>query len=289
MSGNEMTVNAVFQQVIAILTEGGCETPEFDALCLLEDIGGVGRGKVEMLGKTALPSEPCTAVLSAAKRRASGEPLQYLLGTWDFLNLTLEVGEGVLIPRPETELLCETVAEQLSHIPAASVLDLCAGTGCVGLGIAALCPNVTVTAVELSDKAFEYLQRNIKRYPTFSVSAKKANVLSDFDAIDGTFDAIVSNPPYIPDADMQTLQREVQHEPRMALAAGDGYRFYRIITERWTKKLKAGGLLAVEVGVDQAKTVEEMFRQSGLEEVVSLNDFSQIPRVVIGIKRENIQ
>lgn len=286
MSGNEMTVNAVFQQVIAILTEGGCETPEFDALCLLEDIGGVGRGKVEMLGETALPLERCTAVLSAAKRRASGEPLQYLLGTWDFLNLTLEVGEGVLIPRPETELLCETVAEQLSQIPAANVLDLCAGTGCVGLGIAALCPNVTVTAVELSDKAFEYLERNIKRYPTFSVSTKKADVLSDFDAIDGTFDAIVSNPPYIPDKDMAALQREVQHEPHMALAAGDGYRFYRVITEQWVKKLKAGGSLAVEVGVDQAQTVEEMFCDAGLHNVRSLCDFAGISRVVIGNRHE---
>ncbi len=282
MNGKAMTVNAVFQQVTAILTEGGCETPEFDAQCLLEDIGGIGRGKVEMLGATTLPLERCTAVLSAAKRRASGEPLQYLLGTWDFLNLTLEVGEGVLIPRPETELLCETVAKHLSQIPSANVLDLCAGTGCVGLGIAALCPHATVTAVELSDKAFEYLQRNIKRYPAFSVSAQKADVLSDFDAVDGTFDAIVSNPPYIPDEDMQALQREVQHEPRMALAAGDGYRFYRIIAEQWTKKLKAGGLLAVEVGIGQAETVEEMFRKAGLCNVRSLCDFADIPRVVIG-------
>ena len=282
MSGKMMTIDSVFQQVSAILADGGIETPDFDAQCLLEDIGGVGRGKVEMLGHALLSQERCQAVLSAAKRRASGEPLQYLLGTWDFLNLTLEVGKGALIPRPETELLCETVAAPLSQSPSANVLDLCAGTGCVGLGIASLCPNVTVTAVELSDIAFEYLQRNLKRYPAFSVSAQKADVLSDFDSVDGTFDAIVSNPPYIPDADMETLQREVQHEPRMALAAGDGYRFYRVITEQWTKKLKADGLLAVEVGVGQAKTVEDMFRQAGLSEVTSLPDFSGIPRVVIG-------
>ncbi len=286
MNGETMTVNTVFQQVTAILAEGGCETPEFDSLCLLEDIGGVGRGKVNMLGDTTLPPERCAAVMSTAKRRANGEPLQYLLGTWDFLNLTLEVGEGVLIPRPETELLCETVAEQLSQNSSANVLDLCAGTGCVGLGIAALCPQVSVTALELSDKAFGYLQRNIKRYPAFSVSAQKADVLADFDKIDGTFDAVVSNPPYIPDADMKTLQREVQHEPRMALAAGDGYRFYRIIAEQWTKKLKAGGLLAVEVGIGQAQTVEELFYKAGLRNVHSVCDFANMPRVVFGNKNE---
>lgn len=284
MSGKKMTVNDIFQQVRAILTEGGCETPEFDAVCLLEDVGGVGRGKVDMNSADTLSPERCETVLSAAKRRASGEPLQYLLGTWDFLNLTLEVGEGVLIPRPETELLCETVAQKLSKTPSAKVLDLCAGSGCVGLGIAALCPNVNITALELSEKAFEYLQRNIKRYPTFSVTVQKADVLVEFDAVDGTFDAIVSNPPYIPDADMPSLQREVQHEPRMALAAGDGYRFYRVIAEHWTKKLKAGGLLAVEVGIGQSQAVEELFRQAGLDEVTSLLDFANIPRVVIGKK-----
>lgn len=284
MNGKKITVKAAFQQIFAILVEGGCETPEFDALCLLEDIGGVGRGKVEMLASADLPQECYKAVLSAAKRRASGEPLQYLLGTWDFLNLTLEVGEGVLIPRPETELLCETVASKLSKTPSAKVLDLCAGTGCVGLGIASLCPHVTVTEVELSEKAFEYLLRNINRYPTFSVSAQKADVLADFDAIDGMFDAVVSNPPYIPDEDMETLQREVKHEPRVALAAGDGYRFYRVIAEQWSKKLKAGGLLVVEVGIGQSKTVEEMFLKAGLKNVHSLCDFAGIPRVVVGDK-----
>ncbi len=280
----EMTVKELIKTVEETIRAGGCETPAFDAMCLLEDIGGLGRGKVNMALPTCLPPKTCEAVLAAAKRRAAGEPLQYLLGTWDFLNITLEVGKGVLIPRPETELLCELAAERLPQNAASSVLDLCAGSGCVGLGIASLCPKASVTAVELSQTAFSYLQRNIARYPTLSVKAVCADVLTDANGFTDKVDAIVSNPPYIPDADMNGLQREVQHEPSMALAAGDGYRFYRVIAQEWVKKLKPNGFIAVEVGIGQSETVQALFRQAGLKKVQAFNDFAGIPRVVYGEK-----
>ncbi|MBO5929626.1 MAG: peptide chain release factor N(5)-glutamine methyltransferase [Clostridia bacterium] len=279
-----MTVNELKNAIEVQLQAGGCETPAFDALCLLEDIGGVGRGKVEMSLSAELPNDRSYAVLEAAKRRADGEPLQYILGTWDFLNLTLEVGEGVLIPRPETEMLCEIAAKKLSKTSGAHVLDLCAGTGCVGLGIASLKPDVRVTAVEVSEQALYYLNRNRARYPALSVTAQKADVLTDYDTFTEPVDAIVSNPPYIPDADMPSLQREVQHEPRLALAAGDGYRFYRVLAEHWTQRLKPNGFIAVEVGIGQSDTVESLFRNAGLHHVCSVKDFAGIPRVVFGRK-----
>lgn len=284
-----MTVKELMWKAEAILKAGGCETPAFDSMCLLEDIGGVGRGKVDSSLQTNLSEESCKRVLTAARCRAAGEPLQYLLGTWDFLNLTLEVGKGVLIPRPETELLCELAAERLPKGRKTSVLDLCAGTGCVGLGIASLCPTATVTALELSKTAFGYLQRNIARYPALSVRAVHADVLTEAHRFTESVDAVVSNPPYIPDADMGSLQREVQHEPSMALAAGDGYRFYRIIAQQWIRKIKTNGFVAVEVGIGQSEMVEELFKQAGLQKVHSFKDFSGIPRVVCGEKQQKYE
>lgn len=276
-----MTVTELLKIIEKRLEAGGCDSPAFDACCLLEDIGGVGRGAVALCGSTELSDEVCERVLTAVARRAAGEPLQYLLGTWDFLSLTLEVGEGVLIPRPETELLCELAAERLKTVSHPRVLDLCAGSGCVGLGIASLCPTAAVTAVEKSTEAFAYLQRNSSRYPQFAVTPVCADVLTDHTAFSEPFDAIVSNPPYIPAADLATLQREVQHEPSMALDGGeDGLRFYRVIAERWTKLLCSGGFVAVEIGIGQESDVMHLFESAGLTDIGFLRDYSDIPRVV---------
>lgn len=278
-----MTVFELQKRIENILEAGGCETPAFDAMCLLEDIGKVGRGQVSFSHSLPVSSEREAALLNAATRRAAGEPLQYLLGSWDFLGLTVEVGEGVLIPRPETELLCQVSAEYLQALPHKNVYDLCAGSGCVGLGVASLCPSAKVTAVELSEKAFAYLKRNVARYPAFQVTATRANVLTEYDSFGGPIDAVLSNPPYIKTSDLDTLQREVQHEPRMALDGDeDGYRFYRAIAEHWLPKLSSDGFVAVEVGIGQAQTVAELFRRHGMTHTTVYPDFAGIDRVVVG-------
>lgn len=278
-----MTVQELQKQIVEILKAGGCDTPAFDAVCLLEDIGGIGRGKVPSAAYTVtLSDEKATEVIEAAQKRAQGMPLQYLLGTWDFLSLTLEVGEGVLIPRPDTELLCMVAAEELEKRDTRIVWDLCAGSGCVGLGIASLCKGVTVTEFELSDKAFVYLERNLCRYPQYDVMAVRADILKDAECFTGPIDAIVSNPPYIPSGDLNGLQREVQFEPKMALdGAEDGYRFYRVIAERWLPKLADNGFVAVEVGFDQAQTVACIFKNAGLLNTTIYKDAAGIDRVVM--------
>lgn len=276
-----MTVTELFDCVKKRLEAGGCDSPAFDACCLLEDIGGIGRGAVSLRGGTVLPESIVKRVLAAADRRGAGEPLQYLLGTWDFLSLTLEVGDGVLIPRPETELLCEITAARLKGTAQPRVLDLCAGSGCVGLGIASLCPSASVTAVEKSPEALGYLKRNLSRYPQWRVTPLCADILTEEIAVSEPFDAIVSNPPYIPTAELPALQREVQHEPAMALDGGeDGLRFYRVIAERWIGHLRPGGFVAVEVGIGQAEAVARLFSQTGLTAVSCNEDFAGIPRVV---------
>ncbi len=267
----------------ARLADAGCEDAGFDARCLLEDLGGLPRGQAA--GETTLTEAQEVRLAEALTQRAAGRPLQYILGEWDFLSLTLSVGEGVLIPRPDTELLCEAAATRLGGISHPRVLDLCAGTGCVGLGVASLVPGAAVTEVELSDAALGYLKQNVSRYADYNAMVCQANVLTDYDTFAGPYDAILSNPPYIPTADLAGLQREVQQEPRMALdGTADGLLFYRTIAEHWCEKLTPNGFCAVEVGVGQASDVAAIFAAQGLKTVEILPDFSGIDRVVIARK-----
>lgn len=276
-----MTGQEWLKHATETLISAGCEDAAFEARCLLEDIGGAARGTVPC---TALAADALTALEAALAQRAAGRPLQYILGQWDFLSLTLSVGEGVLIPRPDTELLCESAARRLDGVPDARVVDLCAGSGCVGLGVASLCPAVTVTALELSDEALRFLRRNCAAYPQYRVQIEQRDVLEG-GRVEERYDAILSNPPYIPTEDLATLQREVQHEPRMALDGdADGLRFYRAIAARWLPCLKEGGFVSVEVGIGQADAVAQLWRQSGLVEVTVERDLAGIPRVVTGYR-----
>lgn len=278
-----MTQREWLSAAVRRLVAAGCEDAAFDARCLLEDFGGLLRGTAPT--DTPLSAEQSAALEQALCRREQGEPLQYILGEWEFLALSLRVGEGVLIPRPDTELLCEVAAEHLQGVDTPQVLDLCAGSGCVGLGLASLCPQAQVTAVELSEEALPYLRENVSRYPALSVTVQKGNVLTDWGNHTATYDAILSNPPYIPTADLAGLMREVQHEPRMALdGSEDGLLFYRVIASHWCKQLRTGGFCAVEVGIGQAQAVAELFAAAGLKNCKIYPDLAGIPRVVTGEK-----
>ncbi len=262
------------------------EDAAFEVRCLLEDLAGLPHG--------ALPDERELSPAAQARldralaERLQGRPLQYILGEWDFLSLRLKVGEGVLIPRPDTELLCETAADILHRMPGADdlqVLDLCAGSGCVGLGIAALEPRARVTAVEKSPQAFAYLTENRDRYPTLPLTAVSGDITTDAHRFPDEVDAIVSNPPYIPASDLPTLMREVRKEPQMALNGGeDGLDFYRVIAERWVPKLRPGGLCAVEIGFDQGAAVDGLFAAAGLIDRKILKDLAGHDRVVLGFR-----
>ena len=264
------------------LTAAGCEDALFDARCLLEDLGGMPRGTAA--DDTPLTDGQLAALTEALEQRAEGRPLQYILGQWEFLTLTLNVGEGVLIPRPDTELLCEAAAERLGGKSAPQVLDLCAGSGCVGLGVASL-TGAVVTAVELSEEALAYLRENVGRYPALDVTVRQGNVLVDYADFGGGYDAILSNPPYIPTGDLATLQREVRREPMLALdGSEDGLRFYRAIAEHWCEKLSPDGFCAVEVGVGQAAQVAALFASAGLGNTEILRDLGGVERVVVARK-----
>lgn len=266
---------------LARLNRAGCDDARFEAQCLLEDIGGLPRGGV--LEKYVLSKPAERALEQALQEREAGRPLQYILGAWGFLSLTLSVGEGVLIPRPETELLCETAVRLLGDRTAPRVLDLCAGSGCVGLGVASLKPDAQVTAVELSNEALSYLRRNCAAYPQYAVTVKPGDVLAGIPEEEEGYDAILSNPPYIPTSDLSGLQREVQCEPKIALdGQADGLAFYRAICRLWLPRVKPGGFAAVEVGFNQAQSVANLFTEVGLSQVTVETDYAGIGRVVWG-------
>ncbi|MDR2531788.1 MAG: peptide chain release factor N(5)-glutamine methyltransferase [Oscillospiraceae bacterium] len=214
------------------------------------------------------------------KRREDGEPLQYILGEWEFYGYNFKVGKGVLIPRPETEFLIDLAKK---HKPK-TIYDLCAGSGCVGIALAKE-TGCEVIAVEISDEAIEYLKHNAE-LNNVSVKIIKDDVLKPEFGFEKA-DCILVNPPYLTKAEMGELQAEVTHEPEIALFGGeDGLDFYREIFRLWDGKLKQGGLFAVEVGHKQAGAVAELMRESGFNPQI-IKDYSGTDRIIYAIKGEN--
>lgn len=240
-----MTAEQVLRTAAEKLRAAQIENASFDASCLVENITGLSRTKI-MLCDDDIADEQAELVERAVLRRISGEPLQYILGEWDFFGRTFEVGEGVLVPRPETELLVELALEKLRNVRYPVVFDLCAGSGCVGLTIAAERPDAHVWLFEKYDEAFHYLKRNIKKLGLTNVQAVQHDITLGYDdKISETPDLIVSNPPYLRTDELDGLSTEVMHEPATALDGGkDGVDFYRIIASRWLSNVnKHGGII----------------------------------------------
>lgn len=218
------------------------------------------------------------------EKRLSRMPLQYILGKWWFYGYEFFVGDGVLIPRQDTELLVETALELLKDKPDAQVCDLCSGSGCIAISLAKERQDLKVTAVEKFDKAYGYLTDNIKYNDAKNVNPIKADVTAESF---GMYDLIVSNPPYIPVTDWETLSPEVQREPETALLGGDdGLDFYRTITSVWKTALKPGGRLAFEVGIGEADAVAKTLKSENFSEITVKNDISGIQRVVFGTLKD---
>ena len=263
------------------LTEAGCESPAFDAYCLMTHCFGVRREDMPLRGGDPADETEQGAFFAAVACRAGGYPLQYILGVWEFMGLPFAVGEGVLIPRPDTEVLCEAALAFLAKRPHADVLDLCAGSGAIGLTIGRMCPGVRVTAVEKSPEALVFLRRNAAALCP-SVTIREIDVLRPPEGFPPC-DLIVANPPYIPSNEIASLQREVTHEPGIALNGGDdGLLFYRAICDLWLPLLKPGGALMAEIGSEQGPAVRAIFETSGLEGVTVRRDLAGLDRVVRG-------
>ena len=219
------------------------------------------------------------------QRRLAGEPVAYITGVWEFRGLPMEVSRDVLIPRVDTEVLAETAIKYLNDTGRldARVLDLCSGTGCIGCAIAAELPRVRVVLADVSPEAMEISRRNVSRNGLDGrISFLPADVMTLPPLMTGSFDLVVSNPPYIPTMEILTLDPSVRdYEPVWALDGGeDGLDFYRAILKNWALVIRQGGELMFEVGEDQAERVKDLMRMAGLREARSFPDTQNIQRVV---------
>ena len=224
-------------------------------------------------------------------RHLQGEPVAYLIGEWEFYGLPLDISEAVLIPRVDTEVLAAEAIDYVRALGPCRVLDLCAGSGCVGLAVAANAPQCRVLLGEISEAAVRICRQNIRRNQLGGqVSVMVMDAMEKPAAAIGEFDCIVCNPPYIPRADIETLDRSVKNfEPYQALCGGeDGYDFYSAISQNWRKALKAGGRLYFEVGIGQADTVLRLMRANGFGDINVVQDTGGIPRVVYGTLLESL-
>lgn len=257
------------------------EEAEFEADCIVADLVGVSNSVLRVLGETQADNEIISKADEFVSRRLNGEPLQYILGKWEFYGLDFFVGEGVLIPRPETELLVDIALKFAENKKNISVFDLCSGSGCIGITIGKQLHGSDVTVLEKSDKALEYLIKNKEFNYADNVTVVKGDLFDGADLFNGKMcDILLSNPPYICRDVIPTLQREVLSEPEMALDGGvDGLDFYRGIAEKWSSCVKPDGMVAVEIGEEQGKDVSLIFAEY-FSEVDVVKDFSGNDRVV---------
>lgn len=279
-----MTVRELYNRGKNELIQAGLDSPAFDALCLLEkEIGISGREGLAKCGDDFVFTNQCISYMRKIERRKS-EPFQYILGEWEFDGIMFSVGEGVLIPREDTLTVVEAVQEELKGVSSPKILDLCAGSGTIGISLARRIPDAHVVCLEGSMEAFGYLLRNKIFHGENRVMPVLGDVLED-PLIDEQFDCIVSNPPYIPTEDIYDLQWEVGCEPLMALDGGiDGLDFYRAICDKWLVLLKEGGVLAFESGYDIADGVAEIMAEHGFTEIKRKLDLGGVERCIYGRK-----
>lgn len=257
----------------------GINRPVFEAVQILGEVLKTDSKQLAMKYQDEVGEDECDAVYEFAKKRCEGYPLQYLLGSWEFYGERFEVGEGVLIPRPETELLVD-IAFRREKIE--NVADICSGSGCLAVTLSKRISGKAY-AVELSSKAEKYLRRNIEINGCKNVQVIMADALS-FDGELPSLDVIVCNPPYLTGDEMKVLQKEVEFEPSMALYGGeDGLDFYRIIPKVWKKYLKSGGELIFEIGCTQGEEVSNILRENGFQDVEVHKDLAGNDRVVRGV------
>lgn len=277
-----MTVNEIYQSGLKLLENNNIENSKFEAQSLLQKAFSLDRIGF-IIHKTDKADENCSHnFLKFIEKRISGEPLQYILGEWSFMGFDFKVGRGVLIPRDDTEVVVNLCIDFLKNRTDKKTVDLCSGSGAIAVALDKI-SGAKVTAVEIDETAFSYLETNVKENNS-SVKPVMADALEICDTFaDGELDLIVSNPPYIKSADIETLQKEVRLEPRLALDGGeDGCNFYREIVSRWSRKLKKGGALAFELGENQADAVKALMTEQGFSDFKISLDFGGVQRAIIG-------
>lgn len=278
-----MTYRESYEAGRRTLAEAGIEEAELDARLLLEYVCGTDRNTLLVHGDRELDEAQQTAFYNLIEKRAERIPLQHLTGTQNFMGLEFEVNEQVLIPRQDTEILVEEALKELHD--GMRVLDMCTGSGCILISLLSYSNDCSGVGVDLSGEALQVAERNVRQLLEKEKADRVALVQSDlFERVEGQFDMLVSNPPYIRTKELETLMPEVrEHEPEMALdGTEDGIYFYKKILEGSRNHLKKGGMLLFEIGCDQAVEVSGLMRKAGYGEVRVIKDYAGHDRVVAG-------
>ena len=286
MNQKNKTIAEALREGKMRLKAAGKEAYAFEAELLLEKAAGLNRTALFLRGEEMLSAEVLAVYEGFLQEREQGRPTQYILGEWEFMGLPFNVGEGVLIPRGDTEVLVETILERQQTEKFKSILDIGTGSGCIPISLGHYGKFENIMAVDISQKALGYATEN----------AVKNNIKIDFYESDlftnlpaewkGNLDAIVSNPPYIPKKDIEELMTEVKDfEPMNALDGGeDGLDFYRAIVEQGREWLKDGGWLFFEIGYDQGEDLRNLLQEFGYTEIEIRQDLAGLDRVALGRK-----
>lgn len=261
------------------LAAAGIEEAELDARLLLEEICGTDRNTLLVHGDRNVTEEELAQYKEMLEKRSVHIPLQQIIGRQSFMGLDFYVDENVLIPRQDTELLVEEALQELHD--GMRILDMCTGSGCILLSLLKYSNDCEGIGADISEEALKVAERNRVQLGLENATFIKSDL---FEAVEGKFDLLVSNPPYICSDVIDTLMPEVrEHEPRQALdGSADGLHFYRRILAECRTYLKPGGILLFEIGYDQGEAVKRLMEENGFLEVEVKKDYGRLDRVVLG-------
>ena len=269
----------------ALLEKEDPQDASFYARQLIQQMSGMSQAKFLAHQQEYAPESVAAAVKTGVSRLLKGEPLAYVLGEWEFYGLKIHVTPDVLIPRDDTCAVAQLAIGQALFLPEnPRILDLCTGSGCIGLAIASRIKDAWVTLADISKEALAVAKKNtLENKLSSRVSCVQADALAEPAAFLGKFDMIVSNPPYIDAKDMKTLEPSVaDFEPHLALYGGeDGLDFYRSIVKNYKAALKAGGYLAFEFGEDQGNDICEILKENGFTILERTKDYHDTERAVL--------
>lgn len=276
-----VTLSELYTNTKSLLEKAKIESYVFESKCIIQHVFNINFNQLLLNGNQMVDEKLLHKISDIVKKRSSGYPLQYILGEWEFYGFKFLVGEGVLIPRQDTETLVEYIISVANSIKNPRILDLCSGSGCIAITLEKMLPTSTVCAVEFSKEALNYLTQNIKLNNS-NVTVFEGDVLNkDFTNYFENFDIIVSNPPYLTKNDICNLQEEVKHEPNLALFGGDdGLQFYTSISKIWKKCLKQNGIISYEIGIGQENDVANILLNNGFTDIQTIRDLTGIIRVV---------
>lgn len=273
-----MNYKEALEKGTAYLESCGIAEASLDSWYLLEYCCGITRTRYLLEKFSLMPEEEQKRYQELLERRGKRIPLQHITGEQEFMGFSFLVNDQVLIPRQDTEILVEEARKVIR--PGMHVLDLCTGSGCIIISLWKLCSRITGIGADLSREALNMAKKNAERLEA-EVSFAESDLLEQ---VDGNFDVLVSNPPYIPTSEIEGLMEEVRlHDPWMALdGREDGLYFYRKIVEESSRCLKQGGWLLFEIGCDQGEAVSDLMRRKQYTEVRVVQDLAGLDRVVLG-------